>query len=167
MTRGMRITLAVGLAAGLTGAAATLTADQSPQVVQVRDDCDPATFNAAVGPGTCIGDGDTTFQEFIGDVIAQQSVDEWRFNPDRVDEPRTLVARNRGGETHTFTQVQEFGGSIVPVLNHLLGDPKVPDECSTAKPLKPGASSAPIAAKSGDKFQCCIHPWMRTTVGAQ
>jgi hypothetical protein len=169
MTRSMQFTIAVACAAAITAVAATLTADSSPQTVQVRDDCDPATFNDpvnGVGPGTCAEtfDGDTTFQDFIADVIAQQSVDKWRFNPDRVDEPRTLVARNRGGETHTFTKVAKFGGSIVPPLNHLLGDPAVPPECAAATFLPPGANSGAIATRSGDKFQCCIHPWMHTTV---
>jgi hypothetical protein len=157
------------MAVVVAAVAATVTAE-SPTTVQVRDDCDPATFNLpppdGAGPGVCADnfDGDTTFPDFIDQVIANQSVDKWRFNPDRVDEPRTLVARNRGGETHTFTKVEKFGGSIVPPLNHLLGDPAVPAECGAAAFLPPGASSTPIAAKAGDKFQCCIHPWMRTTV---
>src|SRR5262245_41025223 len=106
MRRAMRISVAVGLAAALTGVAATLTADQSPQVVQIRDDCDPTTFNAfgnANGLGDiCQGDGDTTFDEFIAELQATQIAEKWRFNPDRMSEPRTIVAHNRGGETHTF-----------------------------------------------------------------
>jgi hypothetical protein len=39
--------------------------------VQVLDDCDPATFNAAIGPGTCVKDGGTTFSEFIAQLLAQ------------------------------------------------------------------------------------------------
>ena len=36
-----------------------------------------------------------------------------------------LVATNRGGEVHTFTEVEEFGGGIVPDLNELTGLPTV------------------------------------------
>src|SRR5262252_10975913 len=129
MKRAMRISAAIGLAAALTGVAATLTADQSPQVVQVRDDCDPATFNAAVGPGTCVGNGDTTFPDFLAEVTANQSAEQWRFNPDRVSEPRPLVARNRGGETHTFTKVKQFGGGVVDLLNQLSGNTDLAKEC--------------------------------------
>ena len=34
------------------------------RTVRVRDDCDPASFNAALqDPEACVGDGDTLFQE--------------------------------------------------------------------------------------------------------
>jgi hypothetical protein len=35
----------------------------------------PATFNAALGPGTCVGDGDVTFAEFRR--TADQSEGVW------------------------------------------------------------------------------------------
>ena len=169
MNRTGQITLALGLAVALTGIAATLTAEQSATTVQVRDDCDPATFNAAVGPGTCVGDGDTTFPDFLAEVTAHQSAEKWRFNPDRMSEPRNVVAQNRGGETHTFTRVAAFGGGVVPLLNDLSGNPVPAAECIDG--AKFGASVVPPGGKlpvnnvvGGDKFQCCIHPWMRTTV---
>jgi hypothetical protein len=40
--------------------------------------CDPATFNAAIGPGTCVKDGTTTFQEFVGQLLAQGRAAAWR-----------------------------------------------------------------------------------------
>jgi hypothetical protein len=170
MIRPMRVIYGFLMAAVFAAVAATVAAD-SPTTVQVRDDCDPATFNAGPPDGPGLGvicnpdfDGETTFTDFIDQVIAQQSVDKWRFNPDRVDDPRTLVPRNRGGEGHTFTRVAQFGGSVVPVLNQLLGNPAVPQECSTAKIIDPGTSGDAVQAQAGDKFQCCIHPWMRTTV---
>jgi len=173
----MQVTAALGIAAAASlGIAATLTADENIQVVQVRDDCDAATFNAAIGDGTCNpqAGGDTTFQAFVGDVLAQQSVDEWRFNPDRVSNARPIVAQNRGGETHTFTRVANFaGGSIAPPLNDLLGktDADIAPECITDVTTGGFATFVPAGGnikvnnvKGGDKFQCCIHPWMRTTV---
>ena len=42
--------------------------------MRLRDDCDPATFNAAVGPGTCVGGGDTTFQAFLAEFTATGQV---------------------------------------------------------------------------------------------
>jgi len=171
MSRMKQITIALGLAAAITGVAATLMADESVQRVDVRDDCDPATFNAAVGDGTCVGDGDTTFADFLAEVTAHQSAEKWRFNPDRISEPRNLVAHNRGGETHTFTPVKEFGGGVVPLLNDLSGNPKVAPECADpaqfgASVVPPGQNSKEFKASAGSptRFQCCIHPWMRTTV---
>ena len=176
MFRWMKVTAALGIAAAASlGIAATLTADDV-QVVQVRDDCDAATFNAAIGEGTCNpkAGGDTTFQEFVGDVLTQQSVDQWRFNPDRMSNAQPIVAQNRGGETHSFTRVANFGdGSIAPPLNDLLGTTAddIAPECITD--ITTGGQSTFIPSgghlqvsnvKGGDKFQCCIHPWMRTTV---
>jgi len=170
MFRWVQVTAALGIAAAASlGIAATLAADSATQTVQVRDDCDPATFDAAIGPGTCIGDGDTTFQDFVADVRAQQSVDKWRFNPDRIDEPRNVVAVNRGGETHTFTRVAAFAnGSIAPPLENLLGNPPIAPECAGAQPLRPGGSQkASFDPGKTTRFQCCIHPWMRTTIAAK
>jgi hypothetical protein len=173
MTRAMQFTIAIGVAAALTGVAATLTAEQSAQVVQVRDDCDPATFNSAppVGPGLghiCDGDGGTTFGDFIAELQATQRAEKWRFNPDKMSEPRNIVAHNRGGETHSFTKVAKFGGGQVDVLNALSGNPVPAAECVSpsvgATFVGPGQDLKVDGVAGGDKFQCCIHPWMRTTV---
>ena len=47
----------------------------------------------------------------------------WRFAPSPVTMRvgQRLVATNHGGETHTFTEVEAFGGGIVPELNQLTG----------------------------------------------
>ena len=95
------------------------------------DDCDPATFNAAIGPGTCVKDGGTTFQAFIGQLLAQGRAPAWRFAPAQLnlDAGGTLQANNRGGEDHTFTEVANFGGGCIQALNDLLGLTPVP-ECA-------------------------------------
>jgi hypothetical protein len=103
----------------MVGASAASTTRQ----VQVLDDCDPATFNAAIGPGTCVKDGGTTFQEFIAQLLAQGRAPAWRFAPGqlRLDAGGRLQAHNRGGEDHTFTEVANFGGGCIQALNDLLG----------------------------------------------
>jgi hypothetical protein len=66
--------LATGLAVlvGLWVAAtkvATAQVNSNDANVALVDNCDPATFNAAIGPGTCATTPhrlDTTFGEFIG-----------------------------------------------------------------------------------------------------
>jgi len=121
-----------GLAAMLLLAPATgASAASATRQVQVLDDCDPATFNAAIGPGTCVKDGATTFQAFIGQLLAQGRAPAWRFAPGqlKLGAGGTLQAHNRGGEDHTFTEVANFGGGCIAVLNDLLGLTPVP-ECA-------------------------------------
>jgi hypothetical protein len=134
------------------------------------DACDPDTFNIAVGPGACQRNGGVTFQHFIDELTRHQSVGAWRMSPTvlTMKEGQTLVAENHGGETHTFTEVDEYGGGIVPNLNQLSGQTHVAPECTQLHPtdfLAPGARSTEVTDESGvEKYQCCIHPWMRTEV---
>jgi hypothetical protein len=161
---------------------AALTMASGVRKVDVRDECDPATFNAAIGPGTCVGDGDVTFEEFLEQLNpADGGHDKWRFNfgRGRVDAGETLRAVNRGGEFHTFTEVAGFGGGCVPELNGPLGLTPVP-ECADLPTLPDGqqiptafiptgvnaGGSLDVAGldKGTHKFMCLIHPWMTTTV---
>jgi hypothetical protein len=76
-----------------------------------------------------------------------------------------LVANNRGGETHTFTEVEEFGGGNNAFINNLVGLTTVAPGCELAVPLPAGASSSETENDAGvEKYQCCIHPWMRAEV---
>jgi hypothetical protein len=85
-----------------------------------------------------------------------------------MSEPRNIVAHNRGGETHSFTKVANFGGGQVDVLNALSGNTKLAPECflPSVGPtfIGPGQDLKVDGVAGGDKYQCCIHPWMRTTV---
>jgi plastocyanin len=171
--RPRRLATMAGLAALLVlvpavGASAASTTRQ----VQVLDDCDPATFNAAIGPGTCIKDGETTFSEFIGQLLAQGRAPAWRFAPAqlKLDAGGTLAAHNRG-EDHTFTEVATFGGGCIAALNGLLGLTPVP-ECAgfpdgafAATLVRPGATVTTAPLPPGiHRYECLIHPWMQTTV---
>ena len=153
--------------------AAGSSAASAPRQVQVLDDCDPATFNAAIGPGTCVKDGGTTFSEFIAQLLAQGRAPAWRFAPAQLnlDAGGTLAAQNRGGEDHTFTEVASFGGGCIAALNDLLGLTPVP-ECAgfpggafaaTAVPPSGTVTTAPLPPGI-HRFECLIHPWMQTTV---
>ena len=110
------------------------------------------------------------FDQFIAELTKLMFVGPWKFAPGtknaRVND--TFVATNRGGEVHTFTEVEEFGGGINATLNQLSGNPNVAPECAALAPsgfLPPGAtfSDTPDAVGT-EKYQCCIHPWMRATV---
>jgi plastocyanin len=140
------------------------------QPVEMLDDCDPATFNAVIGPGTCQKNHPgLTFSKFIQQLIDNQNAPAWRNAPSSLTLTlgSTLSAINRGGEVHTFTRVAAFGGGVVPDLNAILGLSPRP-ECLNAAPdefLPPGGVDNETANTPGTKYyQCCIHPWMRTTV---
>ncbi len=167
---------AAGNSAGLEASGGDATATISriaggiERAVMLFDACDPETFNAALGPGTCVRNGGVMFEKFIDQLTKHQTIGPWRFNPGvlTMKEGQALVAVNTGGEVHTFTEVDEFGGGIVPLLNTLTGNTTVAPECTQLQPgdfLPPGGRSSETEDESGvEKYQCCIHPWMRTEV---
>lgn len=136
-------------------------------LVSIRDACDPETFNAK--SISCVRAGGVTFDNFIEQLTRFGFIGGWRFAPGtaNVQVGQTFVARNIGGETHTFTQVAEFGGGIVPFLNDLLHLPTVAPECDPSVLdaddfVAPGGTYRETIGRTGTlKFQCCIHPWMR------
>jgi len=149
------------------------TQSQQDRNVNMMDACDPATFNAVVGPGTCSRSGGMTFQLFIDALTRLGFVGAWHFSPNstNVRVGQTFVAVNRGGEVHTFTEVEQFGGGIVDNLNQLAHVPTVAPECASLDPddfVAPGAEYSETIDHSGTvKFQCCIHPWMRLEAHAR
>lgn len=140
------------------------------RVVMMFDACDPASFNAVLGPDGCARSGGVTFQHFIDLLTKHQSIGSWRFSPGvlTMKAGQTLVAINNGGETHTFTEVDEFGGGIVASLNQLSGLTTVASECTQLQGsdfLPPGARSSDTEDEAGvEKYQCCIHPWMQAEI---
>jgi plastocyanin len=162
--------IAAALAAGLLVAPIferTVAAGAPLQrIVSMHDACDAESFNAAVGPGTCLRNGGVQFDDFIGQILRFQSVGGWHFGPPQTDAKLgdTFVAVNKGGEVHTFTEVDDFGGSIIPPLNALLGNPDVPAACQALEDddfVAPGGTYTETLDEKGvKKFQCCIHPWM-------
>jgi len=142
---------------------------QGDKKIRLLDDCDPATFNAVLGDGACVGDGHTTFDEFIAELAATQDAHAWRNQPSNMhlNVGRETLIENRGGETHTFTEVDEFGGGFVQQINDIGGFGPPVSECNpqTVKLLHPGDSSHEKTDEVGvEKYQCCIHPWMRAEV---
>lgn len=139
--------------------------------VNLLDDCDAASFNAVLGPGACVKDGNVTFEELIGQLIATGEAPAWRNAPEqvRLADGGTIDAYNRGGEFHTFTEVSAFGGGCVDEINALLGLSPVP-ECAIpgifgSTGVAPGGELEGAPLGSGvHLFECLIHPWMRSTV---
>ena len=151
-------------------AAQPASAESKQHAVSLMDACDPDTFNAAVGPGTCSRSGGVTFQTFLDQLGKHGTIGAWHISPNVVTMKvgELLVANNRGGETHTFTEVEDYGGGIVPTLNQIIGLSTVAPECQKLAGsdfLAPGASSSEKTDEDGvEKYQCCIHPWMRAEV---
>jgi len=155
----------------VAGPAQTEVKGPSQHVVGLFDACDPETFNAVLGDGACTRSGGVRFDTFLEQLGQHHAIGAWHFAPSTVTMKlgELLVATNRGGEEHTFTEVDEYGGGVVPLLNELTGLTEVAPECAalgmTGGRIAPGASSSEKTDEAGvEKYQCCIHPWMRTEV---
>jgi hypothetical protein len=168
---------AVGALLALLSVPSVASARADHRNVQIRDACDPQTFNAALGPGSCVRKGGgVTFDRFIGQLLTKGEAPAWRFSPPqlKLDAGGTITARNRGGEFHTFSEVAEFGGGCIQEINDLLGLDPVP-ECAGfpggvfgATGVPPGGSLTTGELDAGVyRFQCLIHPWQRTTAEAR
>jgi plastocyanin len=143
--------------------------------IELRDDCDPATFNAALGAGTCLHSSTstgTTLTAFNAELNATHKVAAWQIVPATltVNKGDVLPVMNVGGETHTYTEVEEFGGGVVPALNQAAGLTTVAPECSDqaqfdSSMVRSGQTVQHDFDDDGTvKYQCCIHPWMRQIV---
>ncbi len=152
--------------------------------LHIRDYCDPASFDAVLGRGACVRStlpGAITIDGFEAEFAADKSVGAWRYVPGQVSiaEGATLHVENLGGETHTFTQVKDFGGGFVEFFNAGSGNPVPAPECAQVvngqlvpQPPGPdniflpptGSATVPLEHEVNAKYQCCIHPWMRLTI---
>jgi plastocyanin len=141
------------------------------RLVTMMDACDPESFDAA--HVTCVRSGGVTFERFLELLGEHQTVGAWRFSPGTLNARvgQTLLAVNQGGEVHTFTEVENFGGGIVTALNELSGNPVPATECQSLTRgdfLAPGATYTDEVEEPGtEHYQCCIHPWMRLDVHAR
>jgi plastocyanin len=151
---------------------APVSAWADPARVMMKDDCEPVSFNLAVGPGTCVGDGSTTFGDFIGQLVDHKFAGAWRFSPKqlKLDAGSSLEVVNQGGEVHTFTPATQFGGGgIVPELNEILFGTATPPTFFFP-PLNFVAAGGTTTVGSSlltpgtHRFICIIHPWMEGTV---
>ena len=149
--------------------------------VKMQDNCDPATFNAAIGDGTCVlhGNGQTgvTFADFLAKLnpVAFGHAD-WNFKPAVFDlmSGGSIRAVVRGGELHTFTEVDAFGPGCLDFINGALGLTGTrPTDAECFGPggivetsgVEPGGSLIVSGLAPGTHlFECLIHPWMRSVV---
>jgi len=139
--------------------------------VTAMDNCDSVSFNAGIGAGTCKKNGTLTFAEFNSELSATHTVAAWQFAPSTLNARvgQSIVITNTGGETHTFTEVEQFGGGVVPSLNTASGNTTVAPECTHLVAedfIAAGATKtdSPEDKAGTERYQCCIHPWMRAVV---
>ena len=180
--------VAAGLAlAALTLAPYSASASKSGNRVRVEDRCEPASFNANVGPGTCVGSGTTTWDEFLAKLNPVDFGDHhWRFKVSggsTIKLGQSISVVNNGGEFHTFTEVaaaEPPAGGCVPFINALLGNLVPAPQCSDLIPdvvpptpvafgttgLAPlgGTLTVTPTTKGTHHYICLIHPWMVTDV---
>ncbi len=175
------VILAAASLAGAASAPAVFGSGPFTSPVLMLDRCEPESFNAVLGPGTCVGNGNVTFDAFIATLEQRGEHPLWRNIP-RVTialEGGSVAAKNIGGEAHTFTEVAAFGGGFVPELNELSRNPVPAPECAQMLPggglaPTPGALATlagpgesvvvPAGGRGLHRLMCCIHPWMRTSV---
>jgi plastocyanin len=137
--------------------------------VRLMDACDPRTFT----PCARDAGGGVSSDSFFEQLRATGQVGAWHMSPAQVNAlvGQTLLAINAGGRQHTFTEVEEFGGGIVPILNQLSGNPTPAPECVAPggiELLDPGESTSEVLDEEGtERYQCCIHPWMRMTLAVR
>jgi plastocyanin len=140
------------------------------------DECDPTTFNAVLGPDFCknvaLGYA-TTLSDLLTGAQSNNPSPNWDFEPDSVSVPHGTLIKvvDQGGEPHTFTEVQKFGGGFIAPLN-APGETTAP-ECvggfstvavAKTRIIQGSTIEIPNLSKGVHLFQCCIHPWMHVTV---
>jgi hypothetical protein len=162
--------LVAGMATGSLVAPWTkpVVADDDKKIT-LRDDCDPTDPAWTPTGGCALEQGDVNFAEFNGELGSPLSLSvvghqAWRNDPPylKIEIDEDVKVRNRGGRTHTFTEVANFGGGRVPPLNQGL---IMAAECATASNIPPGTGAKVSGLTAGNhRFQCCIHPWMRAIV---
>ena len=162
-------------------AAAVLTfvpvAAANPSKVLASDACSPSFNELFMDPTICTRNGGTPVEVFLQQLQQNKFAGAWHFSPKRVnvDAGDSLTVENRGGETHTFSEVSRFGGGgIVPQLNEILfGTPNpptffIPDPPGQPTNFIPAGGQITIDPSTltpgTHLFICAIHPWMEDTV---
>ena len=181
----LRVVLALVLLLGAVIVAGTTTVvlggvatASDIQKVLLEDDCDPTTFNAAgqalFQQNLCEEDfdGSVTFGEFLDALVLVGGHDAWKFTPNRatISQGESLKAINTGGESHSFTEVEDFGGGIIPEINQLLGGLEPVPEAQDPNIfgptiIAPGDSLTVTDLNVGmHRFMCVLHPWQRSVI---
>ena len=71
----------------------------SDVVINMMDNCDPETFDAAIRPGACVRNGGMKFEDFIAQLTRLGFVGSWHFSRPVANARvgQSLLVTNRGG----------------------------------------------------------------------
>jgi plastocyanin len=169
---------AAAVASTTTAVLGGVAAASDTQEVRIEDDCEPVTFNASgqafFEQNLCEEDfdGSVTFGDFLDALVLAGGHGAWRFNPNyaKIREGESLKVINEGGETHSFTEVEDFGGGIIPEINELLGGLEPVPEAQDPEIFGPTFLAPGESRKLSDldvgthRFMCVIHPWQQTVI---
>ena len=159
----------------MVAAALTLApvAAAKPARVLASDSCSPSFNVLFMDPTICNRNGGTPVEVFLQQLERNKFAGAWHFSPSqvRLDAGDSLTIKSRAGETHTFTEVSQFGGGgIVGPLNEILFGTQNPPlffDPNDVNLVPAGGQEAitPTALTPGTHlFICAIHPWMEDTV---
>jgi|RhiMetdeSRZDD1v2_1073273.scaffolds.fasta_scaffold74492_3 hypothetical protein len=176
----MRRTLIAGIAIVLVagswvaGNRALAQVNSNDNNIAVMDNCDASDPAWATVGGCTLRKGSVTLSEFFNLLFSPNYANgtipvghpSWRNEPSYITTSTNRAVRvtNWGGRDHTFTEVANFGGGFVPLVNGAL---VVAPECNpaTVSILSPGETERINGLAPGThKFQCCIHPWMTAAI---
>jgi plastocyanin len=164
---------ASGIAAVVAAAVLTFVpiASANPSKVLASDACSPSFNVLFMDPTICNRNGGTPVEVFLQQLGQNKFAGAWHFSPPQVnvDAGDSLTVVNRGGETHTFTEVSQFGGGgIVPQLNEILfgtDNPPLFFDPGNVTFIPAGGEEKITPTTPGTHlFICAIHPWMEDTV---
>ena len=167
------LTLSLAAAASLLFAAPAASAAPQAKLLRLIDQCDKPSWDVEF-PGLCtFSAGNVTLARFRADLATGGNNNWWINNRnEKVTAGDSLHVVNQGGIVHTFTEVRSFGQGVVPPWNqaipndppavNIAGNPVSFADFATAVP--PGTAADSVPAKGVHRYQCIIHPWMRTTV---
>src|SRR5262245_32666915 len=144
--------------------------------IALVDDCLPGDpgWNPTGGCLLKPSEGDVSFAEFnllltstlggAGYIVGHPS---WRIEPSylsiEIGTKNRVKLDNLGGRVHTFTELANFGGGVIPPLNGSLSP--APECLAGVINIAPGERHELGDLEVGlHKFQCCIHPWMRSAI---
>ncbi len=162
-----------GLAAVVAGVmlAVPLGASAVPSEIYMNDACSPS-FNDIGAGRLCERSGGTPFDVFVQQLTLNKFAGAWNFSAPQVklNAGDSLTVENRGGETHSLTQVTQFGGGgiVAPINLILFGTTTPPTFFFGPFNFVPAGGETTIPSSTltpgTHLFICVIHPWMEETV---
>jgi plastocyanin len=141
------------------------------RVLELRDACDQVSWEGEF-PGLCTKvAGSVSLPEFRAALADGGSGAWWIRQRDiTLDAGDSIAATNVGGIVHTFTEVAAFGQGCITEWNQAVKETVNNCDFSQFDPvngslvLQGTTGEAKVLPVGVHRFQCLVHPWMRTVV---